>query len=119
MAHNIVVKEVQACDRPVRIRARWLLFYAHGPVVLVECDDTVPFGIANVIREDRRSLLARSGLSEELGQSVTEEDVVAQHHGHAIASDKVGADNKGFGKACGFGLLRITETNAPLAAVAE
>src|SRR3984893_4299393 len=72
-----------------------------------------------MIREDRRSLLATGRLREQLRQSVTEEDIVAQHHGHAITSNEIRANNKGFGEPGRSGLLRIAETNAPLPAISE
>src|SRR5713226_5200911 len=72
-----------------------------------------------MIREDRRPLLTIGRLREQIRQSVSEEYVVPEHHGHAITSNEISSNDKGFSKSGGFGLLRIAQTNAPLATVAE
>ena len=47
------------------------------------------------------------------------EDVVAEHEGHGVVTDEVGADDEGLREAVGAGLHGVADLDAPLPAVAE
>ena len=95
-----------------------LLLDREHRVVVVELDDAVRRGLADVVGEDVPA--AHVGQAAQGGaQAGAVEDVVAEHQGHAVVADEVGADHEGLGQPVRAGLHRVGELDAPLPAVTQ
>src|SRR5882757_5158683 len=95
------------------------LFYADGAARVVERDDPITFGIADMIREDRRTRLPSRGRGEHIRQPMAEENIVAKHHCNRIVADERRPKNEALCQAGGLGLFGVADADAPLFAVAE
>lgn len=70
-----------------------------------------------MIREDPGAFLTSRRPGQQFTQTIAEEDIVAKHHRHTIASDEIGTNNEGVRETGRTGLFRVAEPNAPLAPV--
>ena len=118
-ADDIAVVEVQARHRPVRARARRFFLDGGCPAGLVEGNYAIALGIANLVAEDRSSVLLRCGPVQLLGQAVPIKDVVAKRQGARIVPDKFPADQECLGQPVGAWLLGVAQRETPAAAIAE
>ena len=89
---HVLVVEVQAGHRVMRLRLRRLLLDGHGLPVLVELDHAIPFRIVDIIAEHARALAGlglRDRATQSRAQTVAVEDVVAQHQRARLARDEL------------------------------
>ena len=63
--------------------------------------------IVHVVAEHRRALLLGRRGAEPFLKALSVENIVAQHHGHGVVSDKLLADDEGLRQAVGAWLHRI------------
>ena len=119
---HVLIVEVQAGHRVMRLRMRRLLLDGHGLLVLVELDHAITLRIVHVIAEHARAtavLGLRDGLAQGRAQAVAVEDVVAQHERAGLAADELLADGEGLRQAVRAGLLGVGEVHAVARAVPE
>ena len=114
---DVVVIEVQARHRVVRLRGGRFLLDRQRRAVGAELDDTVGRGVGDPVRENRSA--ADTLESTQAGaQAWSVENVVAQHQCHGVVTDVVGADHKCLRQAVGPGLHRVGDVDAEIPTVA-
>ena len=114
-ADDIVVVEVQPDDRVPRFRRLRLFLEADRLHRVIEGDDAVAFGIAHRIGENRGALAPRRDDFQSLGETVTEEDVVAEHEADRIVADEIAADQERLRQSAGIGLDGVGQRRSPTA----
>ena len=116
---HIVVIEIQAGDGDVGFRVGRLFLDRDAAALMIEFDDAVLLGRGDGIAEHGCALGARAGPRQLVGKAVTVKDVVAEHEGHPVGSDKVGTHHKGVRQAARLFLRHISKFKAKIAAVAQ
>lgn len=91
---DVFVVEIEARHGEIRLRLGWLFLEAHGLAFLVELDDAVAFGVADVVGKDRRAVRLRGRALHHDGEVGAVEDVVAQDEGTALAREEFLADQE-------------------------
>lgn len=89
---HVLVVEIQAGHRVMRLRLRRLLLDGHGLPVLVELDHAIPFRIVDIIAEHARTpagLGLRDRATQRRAQTIAVEDVVTQHQRARLARDEL------------------------------
>ena len=118
VAHLGVVK-VQTGDRIVRLGAGGLFFDAQGAALRIKGHHAIAFGVLHMVGKHRGTVGAGMGRLQLLDQVMAVKNIVAQHQGAGVVTDKVAADHKGLGQAIGAGLHRVLDVHAPSASVTE
>ena len=113
--------EVQAGDGVAGLRLGGLLLDGDGLALAIELHDTEALGVVHMVTEDRGAARLRvlDGLLEVTRESVTVEDVVAEHEGARLAGDELLADGEGLSQAVGARLLGVGQVHAVARAVPE
>ena len=93
--YDAVIIEVETRYTVVGLRVLRLLLDGDGLSVLVEGDDTETLRVIDIVTEDGRAGILRSGLTECLLEAVAGEDVVAEDHRDGIVTDEVRAQDEG------------------------
>ena len=117
--HHLLVVEIQAGDRVVRLRLQWLLFQADGLAALVELDHAVALRVQHVVGEDAGAGLALRSAAEQLVEVVAVIEVVAQDQRAEVVADERLADQEGLGQAVRRRLHGILQVQAPVRTVAQ
>lgn len=74
---DVLVVEIEARHGKVGLWLDWLLLEAHGLTLLVELDDAVALGVADIVGKDRRAIRLRSRALHHHGEVGAIEDIVA------------------------------------------
>ena len=91
---DILVVEIEARHGKVGLWLGWLFLEAHGLAFLVELDDAVALGVADVVGKDRRAVRLRGRALHHDGEVGAVEDVVAEHERTALACEELLADQE-------------------------
>lgn len=91
---DILVVEIESRHGEIRLRLGWLLIETHGLALLVELDNAVALGVADVVGKDRRAVRLRGRALHHDGEVGAVEDVVAQDEGTALAREEFLADQE-------------------------
>lgn len=89
---HVLVVEIQAGHRVMRLRTGRLLLDRHGLPILIELDHAIPFRIVHVIAEHARTpagLGLRDRATQRRAQTIAVEDVVTQHQRARLARDEL------------------------------
>ena len=119
---HLVGIEIQSHHGVVALGLRRFFLDAFGPAVGVERHHAVALRIAHPAAEDRgfgTLLGVRHGLLEQVFESGTVEDIVAQDHADRVAADEFFSDDESLCQAVGRRLFGIAETDAIVGAVAQ
>ena len=116
---DILVVEIEARHGKIRLWLGWLFLEAHGLAFLVELDDAVALGVADVVGKDRRAVRLRGRALHHDGEVGAVEDVVAEHERTALACEELLADQECLCESLRLRLHGVRDGNAPLRAVAE
>ena len=83
-------------------------------------NSTTPYALGSATQYAKTAPPSTSRKVSQLSaQAGSVEDVVAEHQGHLLGADEVGADDEGLGQPVGRGLLGVADRDAELRAVAE
>jgi len=85
----------------------------------IETDDSVCFGVVDLIGEDGGTGFLVHGVADEAGKVLTVEDVVAEDEGGGVGADEVFADDESLREPIRRWLGGVLEIDSPLGAVAE
>ena len=116
---DVLVVEIEASHGEIRLRLGWLLLETHGLALLVELDDTVALGVADVVGKDRRAVRLRGRTLHHDSEVGAIEDIVAQDERTALAREELLANQERLRKAFRLRLHRVRDRDAPLRAIAE
>lgn len=116
---DVLIVEIETCHSKVRLRLGRLLLEAHGLALLVELDDTIALGVADVVGKDRRAVRLRSHALHHDGEVGAVEDVVAQDERTALAREELLANQKRLRESLRLGLHGVRDRDTPLRAIAE
>ena len=116
---DVLVVEIESCHSKVGLWLGRLLLEAHGLAPLVELDDAVAFGVADVVGKDRRAVRLRGRALHHDGEVGAVEDVVAQDERTALTREELLADQERLREAFRLRLHGVRDRDAPLRAVAE
>ena len=118
--HHPVIVEIQTCDAVIALGMLRLLFDGNGLSVVVKLHNAEPLRIVHVIAEHSGALSGVRILHcrfQPFLQTVSGENVVAQHHGHRVIADEIRADDEGLCQSVGTGLHCIGQIHSELGAV--
>ena len=115
---DVLVVEIETRHGEIRLRLGWLLLEAHSLAFLVELDDAVALGVADVVGKDRRAVRLRGRTLHHDSEVRAIEDIVAQDERTALAREELLADQERLREAFRLGLHGVRDGNAPLRAVA-
>ena len=119
---HVLVVEVQAGHRVMRLRMRRLLLDGHGLLVLVELDHAITLRIVHVIAEHARTFTGlglRHGLTQGRAQAIAVEDVVAQHQCARLTCNELLAQEERLREPVRGRLHLVREAHAVMRAVAQ
>lgn len=116
---DVLIVEIETCHSKVRLRLGRLLLEAHGLALLVELDDTIALGVADVVGKDRRAVRLRGRTLHHDSEVGAIEDIVAQDERTALAREELLANQERLRKAFRLRLHRVRDRDAPLRTVAE
>ena len=116
---DVLVIEIEACHGEIRLWLGWLFLEAHSLAPLVELDDAVALGVADVVGKDRRAVRLRGRALHHDGEVGAVEDVVAQDERTALARKKLLTDQECLRESFRLGLHGVRDGDAPLRTVAE
>ena len=116
---DVLIVEIETRHREIRLWLSWLFLEAHGLALLVELDDTVALGVADVVGKDRRAVRLRGRALHHDGEVGAVEDVVAQDERTALTRKELLADQERLRKAFRLRLHGVRNGDAPLRAIAE
>jgi hypothetical protein len=114
---HLIVKEVQASDRELRLRLTRLFFQPDHASLLVEFHDTISLRVTDPITEHRGALLACSRRTKVVRQVRAVKDVVAKRETHSIRPDKLLPNDKGLRETLRRGLRGILDVQANVTTV--
>lgn len=89
---HVLVVEIQAGHRVMRLRTGRLLLDRHGLPILIELDHAIPLRIIDIIAEHARApagLGLRDRATQRRAQAIAVEDVVTQHQRARLARDEL------------------------------
>lgn len=115
---DVLVVEIEARHGKIRLWLGWLFLEAHSLAFLVELDDAVALGVADVVGKDRRAVRLCGRALHHDGEVGAVEDVVAQDERTALAREELLADQERLRESFRLGLHGVRDGNAPLRAVA-
>ena len=72
-----------------------------------------------MVGKDTGTLLALAGIAKQMMKIVTVEDVIPENQCHRLPANELLPNEERLGYAAGFGLHRVRNRNAPLAAVSQ
>src|SRR5690606_28519872 len=108
---DILVVDVEAGHRILRLRLGRLLLERDDPAVPIELNHSVTLRVPHRVSEHE---CARLEAGDDLLQSGPPvEDVVAEDESHRITVDEVGADDEGLGDSLRLGLNRVGDVDTP------
>lgn len=116
---DVLVVEIEARHGKVGLWLGWLFLEAHSLAFLVELDDAVALGVADVVGKDRRAVRLRGRALHHDSKVGPVEDIVAQDERTALAREEFLTDQERLRKAFRLGLHGVRDGDAPLRAVAE
>lgn len=116
---DVLVVEVEACHGVVGLRCGGLFLEAHSLAFLVELDDAVALGVADVVGKDGRTVWLGGRALHHDGEVGAVEDVIAEDERTALAREELLTDEKCLCKAFRLGLHGVRDGDAPLRAIAE
>ena len=116
---DVRIVEVEARHSKVRLWFGGLFLEADGLTFLVELDDAVALGVADVVGKDRRAVRLCSRTLHHHGEVGAVEDVVAQDKRTALAREEFLANEERLREAFRLRLHGVRDGDAPLRAVAE
>ena len=108
---DVLVVEIEARHGKVGLWLGWLFLEAHGLALLVELDDTVALGVADVVGKDRRAVRLRGRALHHDGEVGAVEDVVAQDERTALAREELLTDQECLCEPFRLGLHGVRETS--------
>ena len=115
---DILVVEIESRHGEIRLRLGWLLLETHGLALLVELDNAVAFGVADVVGKDRRAVRLRGRALHHDGEVGAVEDIVAQDERTALARKELLADQERLCESLRLRLHGVRDGDAPLRAIA-
>ena len=116
---DVLVVEVKSRHSKVGLRLSWLFLKAHGLALLVELDDAVALGVADVVGKDRRAIRLCGRTLHHHSEVGAVEDVVAQDERTALAREELLPDQERLCESLRLRLHGVRDGDAPLRAVAE
>ena len=116
---DILVVEIEARHGEIRLRLGWLLLKAHGLALLVELDDAVALGVADIVGKDRRTIRLRGRALHHDSEVGAVEDVIPQDERAALAREELLANQECLRESLRLRLHGIRDGDAPLRAIAE
>lgn len=116
---DVLVVEIEARHGKIGLWLGRFLLEAHGLAPLVEFDDAVALGVADVVGKDRRAVRLRGRALHHDGEVGAVEDVVAQDERTALACEELLADQECLRESLRLRLYGVRDRDAPLRAVAE
>ena len=84
-----------------------LLLDGDGLSLLVKLHNAEALRVVHIVAEYRGPLLLGRGSPQQAVQAMAVENVVPQHHGDGVISDKLFSDDKGLGQSVGAWLNGI------------
>ena len=117
--HDLVIVKIKARNSVVGLREGGFFFYGEHPAIGIEFHHPVGCGILDPVAEDGGSACVGNGFLEGFGKPLAKKDVVPQHEGYPLLSDKAFSYNKGIGEAPGLFLDRIVKAHAKPVATTE
>ena len=78
-----------------------LLLNGHDILILIEFNNTEPFGIIDIIAKDRCPAVFRGvhGFDQLFSKPVSIINIISQDHGARVIADKFSADQEGLGQS--------------------
>lgn len=116
---DVLVVEIEARHGKVGLWLGWLLLEAHGLALLVELDDAVALGVADIVGKDRRAVRLRGRALHHDSEVRAIEDIVAQDERTALARKELLADQECLRESLRLRLHGVRNRDAPLRTVAE
>lgn len=116
---DVLVVEIEARHGKVGLWLGWLLLEAHGLALLVELDDAVALGVADIVGKDRRAVRLRGRALHHDSEVRAIEDIVAQDERTALAREELLTDQERLREAFRLRLHGVRNRDAPLRAVAK
>src|SRR5262245_60796593 len=114
-----MIIKVEPRDGPSRSWWFRLLFDRNGTTRRLEFHHAIAFRIADKIGKDSGAARTRAGLRQNIGQSVSEKDVIAEYQGGSRVTHVLGSNDVGLSETLGLGLGCIGDIKPPLRATAE
>lgn len=111
---DVLVVEIEARHGKIRLWLSRLFLEAHGLALLVELDNAVALGVADVVGKDRRAVRLRGRALHHDSKVGPVEDVVAQDERTALAREEFLTDQERLRKAFRLGLHGVRDGDAPL-----
>ncbi len=115
--NHIAVIKIQACHRIIRLGTGGLLFKRKHPARIVELGHAVAFRVLHMVGENRGITRPVHGAGQEFVQVVPIENIVTQDQSARATSNELLTDQKSLRQSVRARLHRITQADAPLAAV--
>ena len=116
---DVLIVEIEARHGEVRLWLGWLLLEAHGLTLLIELDDAVALGVADVVGKDRRAIRLRGRALHHDSEVGAVEDVIPQDERAALAREELLTDQKCLRESLRLRLHGVRDGDAPLRAIAE
>lgn len=116
---DVPIVEIEACHGEIRLWLGWLLLEAHGLTLLVELDNAVALGVADIVGKDRRAVRLRGRTLHHDSKVGAVEDVVAQDERTALTREELLADQERLRESFRLRLHGVRDGDAPLRTVAE
>ena len=120
--HHTIVVEIQAGNTVVALGPGRLFFNGNRPAFLVKLHNAEPLRVVHIVAKYRGALAGfcifhRS--TQPLVEAMSSKDVIAQHHGNRVISDKIRANDKCLSKAVRRRLHSIAQVHAELPAIPQ
>lgn len=120
--HDVVVVEVEAGHRPVRLGMLGLLLQRERLAIGTNLHHTEPRRIIDRIAEDHgaaHALDLAPGNAQDVAETGSVEDVVTQDEGNGVAPDEAGADDEGLCQTVGMLLDGVGDRESDLRSIAQ
>lgn len=116
---DVLVVEIEARHGKIGLWLGWLFLEAHGLAPLVEFDDAVALGVADVVGKDRRAVRLRGRALHHDSEVGAIEDVVAQDERTALTCKELLSDQECLCESFRLRLHGVRDGDTPLRAIAE
>lgn len=116
---DVLIVEIETRHGEIRLRLGWLLLEAHGLALLVELNDAVALGVADVVGKDCRTVRLRSRTLHHDGEVGAVEDIIAQDERTALACEELLPNQERLRESFRLRLHGVRDRDAPLRAIAE
>lgn len=111
---DVLIVEIKTRHGEIRLWLGWLFLEAHSLALLVELDDAVALGVADVVGKDRRAVRLRGRALHHDGEVGAIEDIVAQDERTALAREELLADQERLSESLRLRLHGVRDGDAPL-----